>query len=62
MSMLMRTTGIDKACAAGGAVHIFGLLSPGDVHSHDEPIFAAIRLAAAHALSMLMLTAMRYPW
>ncbi|MCB1690974.1 MAG: 2,3-bisphosphoglycerate-independent phosphoglycerate mutase [Halioglobus sp.] len=40
------TGGIDKAIAAGGAVHIFGLLSPGGVHSHEEQIFAAIRLAA----------------
>jgi len=40
------TGAIDKATAAGGAVHIFGLLSPGGVHSHEEHIFAAIRLAA----------------
>ena len=37
---------IDNAVAAGGAVHIFGLLSPGGVHSHEQQIFAAIRLAA----------------
>lgn len=37
---------IDNAIAAGGAVHIFGLLSPGGVHSHEQQIFAAIRLAA----------------
>ena len=37
---------IDKATAAGGAVHIMGLLSPGGVHSHEQQIFAAIRLAA----------------
>ena len=37
---------IDKATAAGGAVHIFGLLSPGGVHSHEDQIFAAVRLAA----------------
>ena len=41
------TAGIDKAIAANGAVHIFGLLSPGGVHSHEEQLFAAIRLAAA---------------
>jgi bisphosphoglycerate-independent phosphoglycerate mutase (AlkP superfamily) len=28
------------------AHHIFGLLSPGGVHSHEEQIFAAIHLAA----------------
>ena len=40
------TNAIDKAVAAGGAVHVFGLLSPGGVHSHEQQIFAAIRLAA----------------
>jgi 2,3-bisphosphoglycerate-independent phosphoglycerate mutase len=40
------TRAIDKAVAAGGAVHLFGLLSPGGVHSHERQIFAAIRLAA----------------
>ncbi len=37
---------IDRTIAAGGAVHIFGLLSPGGVHSHEQQIFAAVRLAA----------------
>ena len=36
---------IDKACAAGKALHIFGLLSPGGIHSHEEHIFAMIKLA-----------------
>lgn len=40
------TSAIDKAIAADGAVHVFGLLSSGGVHSHEEHIFAAIRLAA----------------
>lgn len=37
---------IDQAVAAGKAVHIMGLLSPGGVHSHEEHLFAAIKLAA----------------
>jgi 2,3-bisphosphoglycerate-independent phosphoglycerate mutase len=37
---------IDKANAAGGNLHIFGLLSPGGVHSHEHQIAAAIKLAA----------------
>ena len=37
---------IDSAIAANGAVHVFGLLSTGGVHSHEAQIFAAIRLAA----------------
>jgi 2,3-bisphosphoglycerate-independent phosphoglycerate mutase len=51
------TSGIDKAVAAGGAVHIFGLLSPGGVHSHEEQIFAAIRLAAERGADRVYLHA-----
>ena len=36
---------IDNAVAVDGAVHLFGLLSPGGVHSHEDHIFAAVRLA-----------------
>jgi len=37
---------VDKASRAGKAVHIFGLLSPGGVHSHESHILAMIQLAA----------------
>lgn len=37
---------IDKAVAADKAVHLMGLLSPGGVHSHEEHIHAACKLAA----------------
>ena len=37
---------IDRAIQGNGAVHIFGLLSQGGVHSHEQQISAAIRLAA----------------
>jgi 2,3-bisphosphoglycerate-independent phosphoglycerate mutase len=37
---------IDKARAAGGAVHVMGLLSPGGVHSHDDHFVETVRLAA----------------
>ena len=37
---------VDKAVAAGKAVHIMGLMSPGGVHSHEDHILAMIRLAA----------------
>jgi len=40
------TQAIDKAVAAGKNVHIFGLLSPGGVHSHEQHVAAAIRLVA----------------
>ena len=38
---------IDEAVTTDKAVHIMGLLSPGGVHSHEEHLFAAIRLAAS---------------
>ncbi|WP_038181345.1 2,3-bisphosphoglycerate-independent phosphoglycerate mutase [Vibrio rhizosphaerae] len=37
---------IDKAVAAGKAVHLMGLMSPGGVHSHEDHIYAAVELAA----------------
>ncbi len=37
---------IDRALAQGGDVHLFGLLSPGGVHSHENHIFAAVAMAA----------------
>jgi 2,3-bisphosphoglycerate-independent phosphoglycerate mutase len=37
---------IDKANAAGGDVHIQGLLSDGGVHSHENQIHAMVELAA----------------
>lgn len=36
---------IDKAVNAGKAVHIMGLLSPGGVHSHQNHIFAMVKMA-----------------
>jgi 2,3-bisphosphoglycerate-independent phosphoglycerate mutase len=37
---------IDTAVSADKAVHVMGLLSPGGVHSHEEHLFAVIKLAA----------------
>jgi 2,3-bisphosphoglycerate-independent phosphoglycerate mutase len=37
---------VDAAAAAGGTVHIMGLLSPGGVHSHVDHFLATVRLAA----------------
>jgi 2,3-bisphosphoglycerate-independent phosphoglycerate mutase len=48
---------IDRAVAGDGAVHILGLLSPGGVHSHEEQLFAAIRLAAARGARRIYLHA-----
>jgi 2,3-bisphosphoglycerate-independent phosphoglycerate mutase len=51
------TGAIDKAVSAGGAVHVFGLLSPGGVHSHEDQLFAAVRLAAGRGASRVYLHA-----
>ena len=48
---------IDQAVAAGGAVHVFGLLSPGGVHSHEQQIFAALRLASQRGAKRVYLHA-----
>ncbi len=36
---------VDTARDGNGALHIFGLLSPGGVHSHEEHIHALVRMA-----------------
>jgi 2,3-bisphosphoglycerate-independent phosphoglycerate mutase len=40
------TAAVDKAVAAGRAVHVLGLLSSGGVHSHENHIHAMVDLAA----------------
>ena len=37
---------VDKAVAAGKAVHVLGLLSQGGVHSHEDHLHAMVDLAA----------------
>jgi 2,3-bisphosphoglycerate-independent phosphoglycerate mutase len=44
---------VDAATADKGAVHIFGLLSPGGVHSHEHQIHAMAELAAKHGAKQL---------
>ncbi|WP_459873080.1 2,3-bisphosphoglycerate-independent phosphoglycerate mutase [Endothiovibrio diazotrophicus] len=39
------TNAVDAARENGGAIHLFGLLSPGGVHSHQEHIYAMAELA-----------------
>ncbi|MEM9254186.1 MAG: 2,3-bisphosphoglycerate-independent phosphoglycerate mutase [Pseudomonadota bacterium] len=51
------TRAIDGAVEAGGAVHVFGLLSPGGVHSHEDQLFAAIRMAAGRGARRVFLHA-----
>ncbi len=46
---------IDTAVANDKAVHVLGLLSPGGVHSHEQHLFAALRLAAERGATKLYL-------
>lgn len=48
---------IDAALAADGAVHIMGLLSQGGVHSHENHLLAAIRLAHSRGAKRVYLHA-----
>jgi 2,3-bisphosphoglycerate-independent phosphoglycerate mutase len=48
---------VDKAIKKESAVHIFGLLSPGGVHSHEDHIFAMIELAKARGAKKVYLHA-----
>jgi len=51
------TAAIDQAKANHGAVHIFGLLSPGGVHSHEDQILACCRLANQRGANKIYLHA-----
>ncbi|MFN7242045.1 MAG: hypothetical protein ACK4M5_02150, partial [Dietzia cercidiphylli] len=35
---------VERTAAAGGRVHLLGLLSPGGVHSHERHLFGLIAL------------------
>ncbi|WP_197411260.1 2,3-bisphosphoglycerate-independent phosphoglycerate mutase [Colwellia sp. TT2012] len=48
---------VDKAVSGDNAVHIFGLLSPGGVHSHEEHIFAMMELAKQRGAKKIYLHA-----
>ena len=48
---------IDKAKQHNGAIHVFGLLSPGGVHSHENHIIAALKLAAERGADKIYLHA-----
>ncbi len=48
---------IDKAVSANSAVHLFGLMSPGGIHSHEDQIIAMIELAIRKGASQIYLHA-----
>ncbi|ENZ8140167.1 2,3-bisphosphoglycerate-independent phosphoglycerate mutase [Klebsiella aerogenes] len=51
------TGAVGKAVAAGKAVHIMGLMSPGGVHSHEDHIMAMVELAAERGAEKIYLHA-----
>ncbi|APE32526.1 phosphoglycerate mutase (2,3-diphosphoglycerate-independent) [Halomonas aestuarii] len=51
------TAPIDAAVAAGQAVHLLGLLSPGGVHSHEEHILAMAEMAARRGARRILVHA-----
>lgn len=46
-----------QAASSGKALHLFGLLSPGGIHSHEEHILAMIRLAQQQGVKQVYLHA-----
>ena len=48
---------IDKATATDNAIHVFGLMSPGGVHSHEDHIFALLEMAKAKGAKKVYLHA-----
>ena len=50
-------TAIDSAIATGKAVHILGLLSEGGVHSHQDHIYAMMKMAAQRGAKEIYLHA-----
>lgn len=51
------TAAMDKAIEQNKAVHVMGLLSPGGVHSHEEHMFALIRMAVTRGAQKVYLHA-----
>ncbi len=47
----------ERILSSNSTLHVMGLLSSGGVHSHEDQIFALIRLAAAAGISHIMLHA-----
>ena len=51
------TENLDKAIHADKAIHVMGLLSAGGVHSHEDHIFAFLKMAAKRGAEQLYLHA-----
>lgn len=51
------TGAVDKCVEANSALHIFGLMSPGGIHSHEDQIIAMIELAIRQGAPKIFLHA-----
>lgn len=51
------TDAVDKAIVAETSLHIFGLMSPGGIHSHEDQIMAMIDLASNRGANKVFLHA-----
>ncbi|MBL4582438.1 MAG: 2,3-bisphosphoglycerate-independent phosphoglycerate mutase [Gammaproteobacteria bacterium] len=51
------TCAVQKSVEADSALHIFGLMSPGGIHSHDDQIIAMIELAIRNGAPRIYLHA-----
>ena len=51
------TCAVQKSVEADSALHIFGLMSPGGIHSHDDQILAMIELAIRNGAPRIYLHA-----
>lgn len=51
------TAAIDRAVQSDTALHVFGLLSPGGIHSHEDQIIAMLELALRRGAETLYLHA-----
>ena len=48
---------VDKAIQNNSCVHVMGLLSPGGVHSHEDHLFAMVKMAAKRGAKRVMVHA-----
>ena len=48
---------IDKAVSAGSALQVFGLMSPGGIHSHEDQILALLEMAVQRGVTRIYLHA-----
>lgn len=51
------TAAMDKAISTDKAIHVYGLLSPGGVHSHEEHLFSLLKMAVDRGAKKLYLHA-----